>query len=78
MFKFTPIESGVKYSLVVQGDKNKTEPIHIANFCGLFLGFDVNDILILHYDNIILKYRTIAIDKRTTDVTIVRNVLLLL
>jgi hypothetical protein len=62
MFKFTPIESRVKYSLVVQGDRNKTDPIFIANFYGLHV-FYVNDILILNYDNIILIFSTIAIDK---------------
>lgn len=34
----------VKYSLAVQGNKNKIEPISIENFYDLILVFDVNDI----------------------------------
>jgi hypothetical protein len=63
MFKFTPFESGMKYSLMVQGDQNKIEPIFIPKFCGQLLGFDINYSLILHCDNTILKYPTIVIHK---------------
>jgi transketolase len=55
MSKFT----GGKYVLV-QGEKNETEPILIASFYDLFLVTDVDEILILHCDITILTYPSIA------------------
>jgi hypothetical protein len=51
----------IRCEIVLRGDKNEMEPIFIANFYGLFLVLDVNEISIWQCVNMVLKLPTITI-----------------